>query len=326
MKITNKKFNFKLMNDVSNIDNFINKSFKKILRDKLRDLYDAFLRRKFYQFFLKNFFINQNYNINLVLPSKGFSQLARKKKLNEISKIKNKDIICLGCGNGYDLLDWLKFKPKSITGVDILNYSKSWKQIKNYLDKNKIQTKITFIQKDILRIDNSRKFDFIVSDAVFEHLKDFQKIIKKCNYLLKSDGVMYASYGPLWYNLGGDHFSSRNNIKEGFNHLLLKKNEYLNFFKKNVSNLTDEIKLHGSAGIFVKKNLFSKLTGTEYMETYSKNNFYSKYTVVEYCPDAFQLVNKDNTLKKKLLKITKFKDLENFYLKAQVVYLKKVNS
>ena len=57
----------------------------------------------------------------------------------------------------------------------------------------------------------------------------------------------------------------------------------------------------------LKKNLFSKLTGAEYMKTYSKNNFYSKYTVVEYCPDAFQLVNKDNTLKKKLLKITKFK-------------------
>ena len=93
-----------------------------------------------------------------------------------------------------------------------------------------------------------------------------------------------------------------------------------------MSNLADEIKFHGSAGIFVKENLFSKLTGTEYMEIYSKNNFYSKYTVVEYCPDAFQLVHKDNTLKKKLLKITKFKDLENFYLKAQVIYLKKINS
>ena len=42
MKIINKKFHFKLMNDVSNIDNIINKSFKIILRDKLRDLYDAF--------------------------------------------------------------------------------------------------------------------------------------------------------------------------------------------------------------------------------------------------------------------------------------------
>ena len=325
MNIVKKKFHIKGNKDVSNDKIFLKKSFFSNLRNNIRDLYDFIIRRLFFKFFYKNFFKEQNYHIDLVLPSKGFSEQSRRNKLNSISKIKNKKIICLGCGNGHDLLNWLKYKPKSIIGIDILNYSKSWKKIQNYLLRKKIKTKIKFIQKDILKIKNTEKFDFIVSDAVFEHLTDFSKIIKKCCKLLKKNGVIYASYGPLWNCMGGDHFSARNNIQEGFNHLLLNKKNYQNFFKKNVKNIDEEIKSHGSAGIFVKKKLFSKLNSNDYMKIYKNNNLKSELTVVEFCPDAFHLLKNNKKLSKKLLKVTKFKNLENFYLKSQIIYLRKIN-
>ena len=67
-------------------------------------------------------------------------------------------------------------------------------------------TKLNFKQIDVLKLNSSKKFDFIVSDAVFEHLKDFKRVISFCNKILNKDGIIYASYGPLWYNYGGDHF------------------------------------------------------------------------------------------------------------------------
>ena len=323
MNNVKEKFSFNKNSDISKKNFFLHKSILNKIRDNLRDIYDTLLRRHYYKFFLRNFFKNQNYNIDLTLPSKGFSNTARKKKLNSISQIKDKDILIIGCGNGNDFLEWIKFKPKSITGIDILNYSESWNNIKDYFSKNKIRIEIKFEQKNITEIENHKIYDFIVSDAVFEHLKDFSFAIKKCSSLLKNSGVMYASYGPLWYCHGGDHFSNRHNIKHGFNHLLFSEEEYKNFFRENVSNLDNEIKLHGSAGIFVKEDLFSKKKGNDYMNIYKKNNFISKYTVLEFCPIGYQLIRTNSKIKDKILKKYLNLDIEDCYLKTQIVYLKK---
>ena len=52
----------------------------------------------------------------------------------------------------------------------------------------------------------------------------FKKVIKKCHKFLKDDGVMYASYGgPMWFTYNGDHFSGRDHVKNGYNHLILEK-------------------------------------------------------------------------------------------------------
>ena len=324
MKSTKVKLNFMPGIDVSNEDKILNKPVKIKLKEFIRDIFDNIFRRPIYKIKYKKFFKSQKYKINLVLPSKGFSVFERKKKLNSFSKIYGKDILLLGCGNGYDVFDWIKFKPRSITGIDILNYKKSWKKIKLYVKEKKINTKVNFINDDIIKLKNSNKFDFIVSDAVFEHLKNFSKVIKKCKTLLVQNGMIYASYGPLWYTLGGDHFSNRCNNLDGYNHLLLPRKKYNEFFKKNVQNLNSEIKFHGSAGIFVKENLFSKLTGNQYIEILKKNKFYSKYTVLEYCPIAHNLLRKNKNLALRLLKKYNFKSLENFYLKTKIVYLKKM--
>ena len=87
-----KNFEYEKDKDISTIHiNFLKqKNYSN--RDLLRDLYDKFIRRPFYFFRYKNFFIYQNYKINLVLPSKGFSSLSRRQKLNSMKKIKGKKI------------------------------------------------------------------------------------------------------------------------------------------------------------------------------------------------------------------------------------------
>ena len=121
-----KIFRFSLNTDVSSKNlNFL-KLKNYSIRDKLRDRLDKFLRRPIYNLVYKDFFKCQNYKIDHVLPSKGFSILERRKKLNEIKKIKNKTILNIGCGNAFDYHHWFKFEPKKIVGIDVLNYKNSW--------------------------------------------------------------------------------------------------------------------------------------------------------------------------------------------------------
>ena len=269
---------------------------------KVRDAYDFFIRRTFYKYFYKNFFTHQTYKIDIVLPSKGFSDEARKNKLNKIKDIKNKSILLIGCGNGFDILNWIKFNPKSILAIDILNYEASWKKVKKYIQKKSKNIELEFKQIDILKLNSSSKFDFIVSDAVFEHLKDFKKVISFCKKILKKNGIIYASYGPLWYNYGGDHFSGRDKVENGFNHILLNKKKYNEYYKNNVGNLDYEINYKGSGGLLVKKNLFSKLLPNEYMKFYKKNDFQSLFTAVEFCPIGYKLIKKNLIIRKKLIR------------------------
>ena len=136
-----KKLNFKNNEDISSIKYSSDKNFKFSLLSNFRDVYDFLIRRNFYKYFYNNFFKNQKYNIDLVLPAKGFSSQSRKNKLNSLKSIKNKSILSIGCGNGFDTVNWLKFNPKSITAIDLLNYSSSWKKMKNYVLKKKISYK-----------------------------------------------------------------------------------------------------------------------------------------------------------------------------------------
>ena len=309
--------------DISLKENFLDNVSKSIYRNKLRDFFDDYFRRSFYGILYKGFFKKQKYKIDLILPSKGFSDEARKNKLNQFYKIKDKDILIIGCGNGQDILNLLKFRPKSIKGIDMLNYSQSWSRIKKYLKNKNIKTKISFQKIDILHLQDNLKFDFIISDAVFEHLVKFKKVIKFLTNILKKNGMIYASYGPLWYCYAGDHFSGRDKFQNGYNHLILNKKNYKNYFEKNVGTIAYEINRQGSAGILVKENLFSKLNSNEYMKIYNENNLVSLFTVLEYCPIGFKLLRSNKILQKKILKKNTSINLEDLYLKSHIVYLKK---
>ena len=319
-----KNFEFEKDKDIStkHISFLENKNYS--LRNVIRDLYDTFLRRPFYFLKYKNFFKYQNYNINLVLPAKGFSTLSRRKKLNSMKKIEGKKILNIGCGNAYDYHLWFKFKPKKIVGIDVMNYKKSWDTVLNYKKNKNIKTDLEFYKDDFVNFNYEEKFDFIVSDAVFEHCRDFDSVIKKCSEYLNKDGIMYASYGgPMWLTYGGDHFSGRDNINSGYNHLLMEKIEYRDYVKRNIGSFDYELNEGGGGGILVENDLFSKLSANEYFNTFKKYNFYSENTYVEYCPIGFNLLKNNLSLKIQLEKKFPNIELENFYLKTHIVYLKK---
>ena len=301
-------------------------SLKKYgMRNNLRDLYDQLIRRPFYKIFYNNFFKNQKYQIDLTIPEKGMSTLARRKFLNKYINLKNKNILNLGCGNAFDYHLWFNFKPKSIYGVDILNYKRSWEIVEKYTKKKNIFTNIKFQQVDILNIQENFLYDVIVSDAVFEHCKNFKKVAVKCNKLLKTGGFLYSSYGgPLWYTWAGDHFSGRDKEQNGYNHLLLNSLDYKEYFKENVRDINYELNQGGGGGILVQQDLFSKLSGNDYIKIFNESGFQVLKIIAEIDMRALKILKNNKQLEKKLRNLNLDLDFENFYLKTHIVYLKKI--
>ena len=59
------------------------------------------------------------------------------------------------------------------------------------------------------------------------------------------------------------------------------------------------------------------------MKIFKNNNLFSVYTVLEFCPIGLRLINNDKKLLNKILLKNKKINMEDCYLKSQIVYLKK---
>ena len=76
-------------------------------------------------------------------------------------------------------------------------------------------------------------------------------------------------------------------------------------------------------GYLLRRSYFQKKTGNEYMEIFKTNNLISHNTVVEFCPIGYQLIMNNRRLKDEI--ITKYPNInvEDLYLKTQIIFLKK---
>ena len=309
--------------DLSPKDFLFNPFIGCSFRERIRDLADKIFCRPIYRISYHKKFSSLSYPVDLTLPERGLSTLARRNLVNKYVPINNSRILVLGCGTGLDFGTWFKFKPKEIVGVDLLNFSNCWKQIKNYVTKNGLNTQLSFYQIDVSEIDQFKlgEFDIICSDAVFEHCRDLKTVLRTLHRHLHKDGIIYASYGPLWYCWAGDHFSGRGGIEAGYNHLLLDDNEYLKFINKYRGDINYELQ-NGGGGLFVELDLFSKLSGNEYIELYRQNNFQLEEMITEFSNEAQKSISSSDIRDKLLNKFPNF-TIDDFLLKTHIAILSK---
>jgi 2-polyprenyl-3-methyl-5-hydroxy-6-metoxy-1,4-benzoquinol methylase len=108
-----------------------------------------------------------------------------KRSLKLISKyvLTNSSVLDIGCGRGY-LLDEAKIYNWRLEGFD---YSLTCVKYA----KNKLNLNVTNgdINKDIYR----RKYDLIILNQVLEHLDNPIGVLKRCNLLLKKNGIIYIA-------------------------------------------------------------------------------------------------------------------------------------
>lgn len=231
--------------------------------------------------------------------------------LRGFTNLENARVLIQGCGLGQESIPWSKQKVASIAGIDLFDFSRGWQQVYQYTDP---EVKVNLLQGDMCNsIFESQSFDIIYSGAVWEHVKDFDRLVQESARLIKPKGIVVAGFGPLWYGFGGDHFSGSDDPGNGYNHILLNQSEYFNWLDSlapqdawaNSDESYFEIRRH------IKEGLFTYLKPREYIEKVERY-FARAYTVVQISPEALifkstfpekwqQLLAKEGLLEEDLL-------------------------
>jgi SAM-dependent methyltransferase len=195
-----------------------------------------------------------------------------RKRVDRYLRLSDATIFIAGCGSGKDLPSWLQYCPKKIIGVDLFNYKASWQQIKNYADEVCAKTCINFFQGNLenLRDFKDSSFDIVASDAVFEHLQNMNDVLRELKRILRPGGIIYATFGPMWYSWGGDHYSGFDKLEAGYNHLLLEREELDRY--RNVGISTNHSENDGRT--WINENLFSYLKPKQYIELLDEAGFH----------------------------------------------------
>lgn len=178
-------------------------------------------------------------------------------KLDKIKKIKNQNILEVGCGYG-PLLKLLSDKGAFAVGTEI--DSKSLVLAKKLL-KNTKRIKLVKVKNSLLPFGNN-SFDSIILFDVIEHVKNPLKMINECKRVLKKGGILYVEFTP-YYSIIGHHLydysklpihilprsfikkivfsQQRNNIStptEYWNQFISLNKLRISEFQKHVSNMT----------------------------------------------------------------------------------------
>lgn len=126
-------------------------------------------------------------------------------RVSRLLPLSGKKILIAGCGTGRDVLSWAGYRPALLMGLDLFNYKKAWCLLRHHAQRRFPFTKLDFIQADLTKLQafGDASFDVVGSDGVFEHVRDLPAVLREFHRVLRPGGIVYATYGPLWYCWGG---------------------------------------------------------------------------------------------------------------------------
>ena len=233
---------------------------------------------------------------------------AHRRRLNKFVNLRNKQILVAGCGAGRDIASWLPYTPKLVVGIDYLNYARAWDRSVTYYRSRYPASKVEFVQGDLQRLDlfEDGRFDVIGSDAVLEHVTNLPVVAREFVRLLRPGGIVYATFGPLWYTWQGDHYSGWDSLASGFNHLVMDAKSYERYFELGDFDSHPELEEGRS---WTRYKLFSHLRSTDYVETLSKAGLERQFIGVLIEPNAVRCLRKHESLRNVLLKNNTERDL-----------------
>lgn len=109
--------------------------------------------------------------------------------LNQLSKhnvkIRNADVLEIGCGTGTFVDLFIREGCKFYTGIDISG------EMINVANKNNNSSKVAFkkISLEDFSINNKNKYDIIIASSFLHHLYDIEEGLSEIRSMLKSDGI-----------------------------------------------------------------------------------------------------------------------------------------
>jgi SAM-dependent methyltransferase len=206
---------------------------------------------------------------SLVLPERGFPINTRRRWATNYESLHGKTILVQGTGTGWDVISWAELSPTKIIATDLFSFAESWNEIRAYCQHH-FGVEVCFHQASLedLAFLEDDSVDLCASDNVYEHCRDLHAVMMETRRVLKSNGYVYAAYGPLWFCASGDHFG-RGGLNNAYNHLIMDEIAYKNFIRSYEKDHEE----FQSGSRYIEIGLFSYLTTSEYLDTYKKTGF-----------------------------------------------------
>jgi len=202
--------------------------------------------------------------LSRVLPERGFPLETRRAWLNRYAPVAGRTLLVQGTGTGWDTLSWLPFSPQVIVGIDAYAFQAAWHRIAAVGPR--------FVAGDLTALPlGDRTIDVAASDAVFEHCRDLDAVLRETWRVLRAGGAVYATYGPLWYCFGGDHLSGGDgpHLERGYFHLAEDHDAYRAYVETHTNVGADA---QGGAR-YIELGLFSRLTTAQYLAAFARAGF-----------------------------------------------------
>lgn len=221
-----------------------------------------------------------------VLGSRGMPLETRRRwGVKYLGNIGGATLLVQGTGTGWDVISWAQLKPRRIIATDLFSFAESWREIAAYCrDRYGVPVEFRPAPLEDHGFLDSGALDFIASDAVYEHCQDLARVMRESFRLLRPGGYLYASYGPLYYCAGGDHFSGRGGLEQAYNHLRLEDEAYRRYVEAHRSAVED----FQDGARYLELDLFSRLTSGEYLDIYREAGFVVKELILELSHQALE--------------------------------------
>jgi SAM-dependent methyltransferase len=226
----------------------------------------------------------QEYQPRFCLGSRGMPLQSRRRWGSKYLKdIREAVVLVQGTGTGWDVISWAELRPRKIIATDMFSFADSWEEIARYCsDRYKVTVDFRVSPIEEVSFLDRDSVDFIVSDAVYEHCRDLPGVMGESFRILKPGGSIYATYGPLYYCAGGDHFSGRGGLETCYNHLRLEPEAYQRYLQAHQQEIED---FQGGAR-YIELKLFSYLTTRQYIKIFQAARFAVKEMILELSHEA----------------------------------------
>jgi len=228
----------------------------------------------------------EKYRPRWVLGSRGMPLETRRRwGARYLPNLREATLLVQGTGTGWDVISWARLRPGRIIATDMFSFEESWREIARYCrDRHRVPVEFGTAPLEDHGFLDSGSVDLIVSDAVYEHCRDLPRVMRESHRLLRPGGSLYASYGPLYYCAGGDHFSGRGGLEHAYNHLRLDQTAYRRYLEAHrgeVEDFQDGVR-------YQELDLFSRLSTGEYLAIYREAGLVVKELILEVSEQALE--------------------------------------
>ncbi len=244
-----------------------------------REIFKRLVRRYIYPIYnaINNLFLARRYTTDDFKPDlwlwgqRGNDYERHRARLASFLPLQGRDVLVAGCGTARDIESWVMLRPRRVVGIDWFSYARAWKLWQQRYLQIAPKVEVHFTQADLARMSDipDASFDVVSSDAVFEHLKNLPDVLTEFHRILRPGGVLYATFGPLWYGYGGDHVSGYDAVTSGYNHLLLTGEDYQHYLDGMGAHTHSE----HDGRTWIEHDLFSRLTPRQYLSCLEQAGF-----------------------------------------------------